>query len=73
MTPDFKYKSKEELLEVFKRGGIKDPVNDQVIVYCQKGIVACGVGVALDLIGNHKYKLYDGSFIEYSELHKEKK
>jgi 3-mercaptopyruvate sulfurtransferase SseA len=34
LTEDRKYKSKDELIAIFKSVGIKDPLNDQIALSC---------------------------------------
>lgn len=59
---------REQLIEVFKKkGGLADPQKDPVILTCQRGITACIVNFALQIIGNTNTSVYDGSLEEYAE------
>jgi len=52
LTPEKTFKSKDQLIEEFKKVGLQDPVKDRVILTCQRGITACILEAALDHIGN---------------------
>eukprot|EP01091_Cochliopodium_minus_P014122 TRINITY_DN472_c0_g1_i2.p1 TRINITY_DN472_c0_g1~~TRINITY_DN472_c0_g1_i2.p1 ORF type:complete len:194 (-),score=61.50 TRINITY_DN472_c0_g1_i2:65-646(-) len=56
-------KSKEELLEYFKRRNIN--YSRDVAVTCGSGLTACILALAFYRVGNKKVKLYDGSWSEW--------
>jgi thiosulfate/3-mercaptopyruvate sulfurtransferase len=59
LLKDGKYKSKEELTEIFK-------LNDQSLLFtCGSGITACIVLLACELISNNPKAVYDGSWTEW--------
>ena len=73
LNPDKTFKKVEELKKLFQeQGGLADPVKDEVIVYCQRAIVACVLEVALKEIGNKNSSVYDGSYEEYGAKIKER-
>eukprot|EP00293_Proteomonas_sulcata_P008907 CAMPEP_0184303588 /NCGR_PEP_ID=MMETSP1049-20130417/13307_1 /TAXON_ID=77928 /ORGANISM="Proteomonas sulcata, Strain CCMP704" /LENGTH=295 /DNA_ID=CAMNT_0026615177 /DNA_START=295 /DNA_END=1182 /DNA_ORIENTATION=+ len=60
---DGKYKSKEELIEVFKAA--KVDLSQPCAVTCGSGVSACVVGGALDIVGAPLAPLYDGAYTEW--------
>jgi len=59
LLKDGKYKSKEELTEIFK-------LNDQPLLFtCGSGITACIVLLACELISDNPKAVYDGSWTEW--------
>ena len=59
LLKDGKYKSKEELTEIFK-------LNDQPLLFtCGSGITACIVLLACELISDNSKAVYDGSWTEW--------
>lgn len=68
INPETKtFKTKEELLEVFKQVGITG--DKRVIVSCGTGVTACILKLALDIAGITDLagvKVYDGSWTEYA-------
>ena len=65
LTPDRAFKSKEELIQVFKNAGVQDPLNDRVVFTCQRGITACILEAAITYLGNDNCQVYDGSYEEW--------
>ncbi len=56
-------KDKDELAAAFAAGGID--VTRPVITSCGSGITACGLTLALAILGNEKTFVYDGSWSEW--------
>jgi rhodanese-related sulfurtransferase len=67
LNEDKTYKSAEELTQILKQAGFSDPVNQQYVLSCQRGVTACILDVAMRLIGNTHTSVYDGSYEEYSK------
>ena len=66
LNDDNTFKTKEELIEIFKQAGVHDPENDKVVIYCQRAVTTLGLAAALRILKNDNYKIYDGSYAEYS-------
>ena len=56
-------KGKDELAAVFAAGGID--ISRPVITSCGSGVTACGLALALAILGNEKTFVYDGSWSEW--------
>jgi thiosulfate/3-mercaptopyruvate sulfurtransferase len=65
---DGKFKTKEELKELFTKSGIdfKKPI----IASCGSGVSACVLLTALEILEIEKKSLYDGSWTEYAMTQK---
>ncbi len=61
----FKFKTKEELLEVFDNLDIDDR---PLIFSCGSGITSCIVFLASELVLDNKNSIYDGSWTEWGQL-----
>ena len=64
---DGRFKSNEELNEIFKEANIN--FDKEIISSCGSGVSACVLMVALELIGKDPKKifLYDGAWSEYGK------
>ena len=51
---------------------MKDPLNDEVVLTCQRGVTACILDTALEYLGNEKTSVYDGSLEEYAQRSQKK-
>jgi thiosulfate/3-mercaptopyruvate sulfurtransferase len=67
LNPDKTFKSAEEIKKVLQSVGIENPESAPIISTCQRGITACILEVALDIIGNNNTTIYDGSYEEFSK------
>ena len=56
-------KDKDDLAAAFAAGGID--INRPVITSCGSGVTACGLALALAILGNEKTFVYDGSWSEW--------
>ena len=56
-------KDKDDLAAAFAVGGID--VNRPVITTCGSGVTACGLALALAILGNRETFVYDGSWSEW--------
>ena len=56
-------KDKEDLAAAFAAGGID--ISRPVITSCGSGVTACGLALALAILGNEKTFVYDGSWSEW--------
>ena len=56
-------KEKEEIAAAFAAGGID--ISRPVITSCGSGVTACGLALALAILGNEKTFVYDGSWSEW--------
>ena len=56
-------KNKDDLATAFAVGGID--INQPVITTCGSGITACGLALALAILGNQKTFVFDGSWSEW--------
>ena len=56
-------KDKDELANAFTAGGID--ISHPVITSCGSGVTACGLALALAILGNEKTFVYDGSWSEW--------
>ncbi len=65
LNEDGTMKSKEELIEIFKKCGI-DP-NKNVTTTCGSGVSAAVLALALAVIGNETVPVYDGSWAEWGD------
>ena len=72
INPDTTFKSPEEIAQILKGKGFQNPEFDPTIVSCFKGVQACVVGTAFDILGNKNVKVYDGSYEEYSQRQQKK-
>lgn len=66
LNPDKTFKSPEELTKLLVSLGIDNPESREIVSSCYKGVSACILDVALQLIGNKQAAVYDGSYQEYS-------
>ena len=58
-----KLKGNKSLAEAFHAGGID--IERPVITTCGSGVTACGLALALAVLGNHDTLVYDGSWCEW--------
>ena len=56
-------KNEDELADAFTAGGID--ISRPVITSCGSGVTACGLALALAILGNEKTFVYDGSWSEW--------
>ena len=63
LLSDGALKDKEGLAAAFETGGID--TNLPVITSCGSGVTACGLALALAVLGNEKTFVYDGSWSEW--------
>lgn len=66
LNPDFTYKSKQELLELFYNYKLDLSEDGNVIHYSGIGTSACSNILALEIAGEYKNFLYEGSWAEWS-------
>lgn len=58
-------KSKEELIKIFDKINSE---NKKFICTCGSGVTACILALALEIIGNTNYSVYDGSWTEWASI-----
>lgn len=58
-------KSKEELIIIFDKINSE---NKKFICTCGSGVTACILALALEIIGNTNYSVYDGSWTEWASI-----
>lgn len=58
---------KEKLMQCFNESGIN--IDTSLILTCGSGITACILALALDQLGKHDWKIYDGSWDEWGRDH----
>jgi thiosulfate/3-mercaptopyruvate sulfurtransferase len=63
LLKDGALKDKDDLAAAFAAGGID--VTRPVITSCGSGVTACGLALALAILGNEKTFVYDGSWSEW--------
>jgi len=63
LLTDGALKDKDELAAAFAAGGID--ITRPVITSCGSGVTACGLALALAILGNEKTFVYDGSWSEW--------
>jgi thiosulfate/3-mercaptopyruvate sulfurtransferase len=63
LLTDGALKDKDELAAAFAAGGID--ITRPVITSCGSGVTACGLALALAILGNQKTFVYDGSWSEW--------
>jgi thiosulfate/3-mercaptopyruvate sulfurtransferase len=63
LLKDGALKDKENLAAAFARAGID--INRPVITSCGTGVTACGLALALAILGNEQTIVYDGSWTEW--------
>ena len=63
LLTDGALKDKDELAAAFAAGGID--ITRPVITSCGSGVTACGLALALAMLGNEKTFVYDGSWSEW--------
>ena len=63
LLDDGALKDKHELTAAFAAGGID--ISRPVITSCGSGVTACGLALALAILGNEKTFVYDGSWSEW--------
>ena len=63
LLKDGALKDKDDLASAFAAGGID--VTRPVITSCGSGVTACGLALALAILGNEKTFVYDGSWSEW--------
>jgi len=63
LLKDGALKDKDDLAAAFAKGGID--INHPVITSCGTGVTACGLALALAILGNEKTIVYDGSWTEW--------
>jgi thiosulfate/3-mercaptopyruvate sulfurtransferase len=63
---DWKYKSDEELLKIFKDKNVD--MNKQFITSCGSGLTAAMISFGAHLLGKEKTFLYDKSWAEYGKI-----
>lgn len=66
LVDEGRFKSSNEVIAVFKNAGV-DPLKP-VVTTCGSGITAAVLTLALQGLGNHQVKLYDGSWSEWGAL-----
>ncbi|TNV76565.1 hypothetical protein FGO68_gene2944 [Halteria grandinella] len=66
MDPQYCFLNQDELIAKFKSVGVKDPLKDEVVFCCQRGITACIIEFALRSVGNENTSVYDGSLEEWA-------
>jgi thiosulfate/3-mercaptopyruvate sulfurtransferase len=64
---DGTFKSEEELSEIFKEAGVKNPRHDHIVLTSRKSITSCALQVALSLLGNMNSRVYVGGNLEYAK------
>jgi thiosulfate/3-mercaptopyruvate sulfurtransferase len=62
--------SEEDLKNKFKK--IKINKDSNVVFSCGSGVTACIIAKAFDIIGGKKFSIYDGSWTEWANQHKDK-
>ena len=60
------YKSEKEIAKLFHTKGLDTTTT--TVAYCGSGVSACIVELALQLLGNDKVMVYDGSWSEYGQI-----
>ncbi len=63
LNPDGTMKAPDELRQVFEAAGVD--VTRPVITSCGSGVSAAVLNLALELLGNRRHSLYDGSWAEW--------
>lgn len=58
---------KEKLMQRFSESGIN--IDNPLILTCGSGVTACILAIALDQIGRHEWRIYDGSWDEWGRDH----
>jgi thiosulfate/3-mercaptopyruvate sulfurtransferase len=56
-------KSTIELKEIIESGGVD--LSQQITTTCGSGVTACGLALALELVGHQQVTIYDGSWTEW--------
>ena len=63
LLKDGALKGRDDLAAAFAKGGID--INRPVITSCGTGVTACGLALALAILGNEQTIVYDGSWTEW--------
>ncbi|MBL28495.1 MAG: 3-mercaptopyruvate sulfurtransferase [Rhodospirillaceae bacterium] len=63
LNPDKTVRTTDELRQLFDARGVD--LNREVITTCGSGVTACMLGLALHMVGNDRWTVYDGSWDEW--------
>jgi thiosulfate/3-mercaptopyruvate sulfurtransferase len=67
MDGNYSFLPREEMIARFQSVGVKNPLTDEVVFCCQRGITACIIEHALRTLGNENTSVYDGSLEEWAQ------